>query len=100
MEGASAQRPGQKTADWLGVKKTPPDGDGGLNLEREEMIRILEEIIRDPDTIATARCTAIRTPREIPQQQAPASRFLYDDDAVLPMTGRDRRANKRLAAEQ
>ena len=29
-----------------------------MKLDREEMIRILEEIIRDPDTNATARCTA------------------------------------------
>ena len=61
-----------------------------LKLEREEMIRILEEIIRDPDTNATARCTAIRTLREIPEPPA-SEEFpeLYGD--VLPMTGRDRR---------
>jgi hypothetical protein len=29
-------------------------------MEVEEMIRILEEIIRDPDANPTARCTAIR----------------------------------------
>ena len=34
------------------------------------MIRILEEIIRDPDTNATARCTAIRTLRDIPEPPA------------------------------
>ena len=61
------------------------------------MIRILEEIIRDPDTNATARCTAIRTLREIPEPPA-FDASLYDAD-VLPMTGRDRRANKRLTAE-
>ena len=38
-----------------------------MRLDREEMIRILEEIIRDPETNATARCTAIRTLREIPE---------------------------------
>jgi hypothetical protein len=32
------------------------------------MIRILEEIIRDPETNPTARCTAIRTLLEFPQQ--------------------------------
>jgi hypothetical protein len=37
-------------------------------MEVEEMIRILEEIIRDPDANPTARCTAIRTLREFPQQ--------------------------------
>ena len=36
-----------------------------MRLDREEMIRILEEIIRDPETNATARCTAIRTVWEI-----------------------------------
>ena len=34
------------------------------------MIRILEEIMRDPETKATARCTAIRTLREIPEPPA------------------------------
>ena len=38
-----------------------------MMMEREEMITILEEIIRDPETNPTARCTAIRTLREIPQ---------------------------------
>ena len=32
-----------------------------MKLDREEMIRILEEIIRDPDTNATARCTGQQT---------------------------------------
>jgi hypothetical protein len=50
-------------------------------LEREEMIRILEEIIRDPETNATARCTAIRTLREFPQQpEANVFADLYPDD--------------------
>ena len=66
-------------------------------MDREEMIRILEEIIRDPDTNATARCTAIRTLREIPEPPA-VDESLYDGD-VLPMSGRDRRANKRLTVE-
>ena len=61
------------------------------------MIRILEEIIRDPETNATARCTAIRTLREIPEPPA-FDASLYDAD-VLPMTGRDRR-RQRLTAEQ
>jgi hypothetical protein len=34
-------------------------------MDAEETIEILEEIIRDPQTNATARCTAIRTLREI-----------------------------------
>jgi hypothetical protein len=49
------------TADCLRTKKTPPYRDGGMKLDREEMIRILEEIIRDPDTNATARCTGQQT---------------------------------------
>jgi hypothetical protein len=57
------------------------------------MIRVLEEIIRDPDTNATARCTAIRTLREIPEPPA-VNESLYDADVVLPMTGRARRANE------
>ena len=56
-----------------------------MKLDREEMIRILEEIIRDPDTNATARCTAIRTLREIPEPPA-LDESLYDG-SVLPMTG-------------
>jgi hypothetical protein len=62
------------------------------------MIRILEEIIRDPETNATARCTAIRTLRDIPEPPV-VDEFLYDADVVLPKTGRTRRANKRLTAE-
>jgi hypothetical protein len=34
-------------------------------LDRDEMVQILEDIIRHPDTNATARCTAIRTLLEI-----------------------------------
>ena len=69
-----------------------------MKLEREEMIRILEEIILDQDTNATARCTAIRTLREIPEPPA-VDESLYDG-GVLPMTGRARRAHKRLTAGQ
>ena len=43
-------------------------------MDREEMIRILEEIIRDPDTNPTARVTAIRALREIPPPE-PISEF-------------------------
>jgi hypothetical protein len=38
-------------------------------VDADEMIAILEELIRDPDTNPTARCTAIRTLREIDAQQ-------------------------------
>jgi hypothetical protein len=61
-------------------------------LEPEEMIRILEEIIRDPEANPTARCTAIRTLREIPELPV-ADDFLYHKDNVLRITGR--RPNKR-----
>ena len=65
-------------------------------MEREEMIRILEEIIRDPETNPTARCTAIRTLREIPQLPvAEASAYLYTD-VPLRRTGRN---HKRLKPE-
>jgi hypothetical protein len=62
-------------------------------LEREEMIRVLEEIIRDPDVYATARCTAIRTLREFPEPPA-VDESPYDDGDVLPMTGPARRAQQ------
>jgi hypothetical protein len=48
-------------------------------MDREEMIRILEEIIRDDDTNPTARVTAIRALREIAPLE-PSSEFddLYE----------------------
>jgi hypothetical protein len=46
----------------------------------------------------TARYTAIRALREFPEPPT-VDEFLYDD-TELPMTGRTRRADKRLAAEQ
>ena len=58
-------------------------------MEREEMVRILEEIIRDPDTNATARCTAIRTLRNIPQEPPPyVLADLYPEGFELRRTGR------------
>jgi hypothetical protein len=55
-EGANSELLARKTAWWLRVKKTLPRRDA---MDDKEMIRILEEIIRDPDTNPTARCTAI-----------------------------------------
>ena len=57
-------------------------------MDREEMITILEEIIRDPETNPTARCTAIRTLRDIPQPPV-IDDFaeLYGEDE-LRMSGR------------
>jgi hypothetical protein len=45
-------------------------------MDREEMIRILEEIIRDDDTNPTARVTAIRALREIAPLEASSE---FDD---------------------
>jgi hypothetical protein len=49
-------------------------------MDRAEMAEILEEIIRDPDTNPTARCTAIRTLLEIVPAAEPVSGFegLYE----------------------
>jgi hypothetical protein len=44
------------------------------------MIEILEEIIRNPETNATARCTAIRTLREFPQHLEAEFDDLYPED--------------------
>jgi hypothetical protein len=56
-------------------------------MEREEMIRILEEIIRDEDTNPTARVTAIRCLREIPQPPA-VDPDLYPADFQIRRKGR------------
>ena len=45
-------------------------------MDREEMIRILEEIIRDPDANPTARVTAIRALREIAPRETDSQ---FDD---------------------
>jgi hypothetical protein len=42
-------------------------------MDTEEMTAILEELIRDPDVNATARCTAIRTLRELQGPNPPKS---------------------------
>jgi hypothetical protein len=54
-------------------------------MERQEMVRILEGIIRDEGTNPTARCTAIRTLREIQAEEdwtagPPAFLHLYQRD--------------------
>lgn len=58
-------------------------------LGRDEMARILEEIIRDEDTNPTARCTAIRTLREI-QPPAPSSGKWAELDEFAPRRGNGR----------
>jgi hypothetical protein len=68
-------------------------------MEREEMVRILEEIIRDPNTNPTARVTAIRALKEFPKPPV-VDMSLYDEDEPLPMTGPVARAKRRLNAER
>ncbi len=63
------------------------------------MIRILEEIIRDPETNPTARVTAIRALKEFPKPPV-VDMSLYDENDVLPMTGPAPRVGKRLNAER
>ena len=48
-------------------KKTCPPRTGGVKLEPEEMIRILEEIARDEEANPTSRVTAIRALRLFPE---------------------------------
>jgi hypothetical protein len=42
-------------------------------MDTEEMTAILEALIRDPDTNPTAKCTAIRTLRELQGREPPKS---------------------------
>jgi hypothetical protein len=60
------------------------------SLDRNEMARILEEIIRDRDTNPTARCTAIRTLLEI-KPPAPSSGAWAELDELAPRRGNARR---------
>jgi hypothetical protein len=50
------------------------------------MIRILEEIIRDPDPNPTAKCTAIRTLREFPQQPEASARLSLEPGVLASTT--------------
>ena len=68
-------------------------------MEREEMVRILEEIIRDPNTNPTARVTAIRALKEFPQPPV-IDMSLSDENDLLPMIGPVGRAKRRLNADQ
>jgi len=52
-------------------------------MDSEEMVRILEEIIRADDTNPTARCTAIRTLREI-APEPPMAEGLADLYGLTP----------------
>jgi hypothetical protein len=56
-------------------------------LKTAEMVTILESIIRDEKTNPTAKCTAIRTLRQIEEESGQRDelddeleRILYDDD--------------------
>jgi hypothetical protein len=62
-------------------------------MDADEMIRILEEIIRDEDTNATARCTAIRTLREI-APEPPATGAMYALDEFRPLRRKRAQAPK------
>ena len=57
-----------------------------MKLEVEEMVRLLEEIARDPDSNPSARVTAIRALRLFPES-LPLDESLYHPDNVLPMSG-------------
>ena len=46
----------------------------GAVMDRSEMIKILEELILDESTNATAKCTAIRTLRELQGDELPESK--------------------------
>jgi hypothetical protein len=56
-------------------------------VDKEEMVRIFEEIIRDRDTNPTARCTAIRTLLEIAPAAEPISGFEHLDEVSRRRTG-------------
>jgi hypothetical protein len=51
----------------------------------EEMVCILEDLIRDPETNATAKCTGIRVLREIQQQVG--LQEVVDDDLERALYG-------------
>jgi hypothetical protein len=50
-------------------------------LDRDEMVEILEEIIRDPETNSTARCTAIRTLLDIKPPEPSSDAWAALDEA-------------------
>jgi len=80
VETSALEKPPIGTAQ----RKLPPDGERGLNVEREEMIRILETIIRDPHTNTTARCTAIRTLRDFRSSRKPMCLPTYTRTTLSP----------------
>jgi hypothetical protein len=64
-------------------------------MEREEMVQILEELIRSPETNPTAKCTAIRTLMEIAPDPPVAGDLFADlDEDVLPMRPRHARTKR------
>ena len=87
-DGGPAAPQGVGRPGWLGAKKTPPEGWGrerGRALTGTRWSEILEEIIRDPDTNSTARCTAIRTLLDI-KPPAPSSDAWAALDEAWPPT--------------
>jgi len=62
-------------------------------MDADEMIEILEELIRDPDTNPTAKCTAIRTLREI-APEPPKAGAMYALDEFRPLRRKRAQAPK------
>jgi hypothetical protein len=56
--------------------------EGGL--DRDEMVEILEEIIRDPETNSTARYTAIRTLLDIKPPELSSDAWAALDETWPP----------------
>jgi hypothetical protein len=82
---------GPLTVGWVGARKTPPPADlneragwtrSGHDPRRDD--RDPRGDIRDEDTNATARCTAIRTLREIEEKLPPAAGAFDDLDELAP----------------
>jgi len=64
-------------------------------MEPTEMVQILEEIIRDPATNATARCTAIRTLREVQDDLPKTAKDEFDElDEQMGVTSLDKRRKR------
>jgi hypothetical protein len=68
-------------------------------MEPTEMVQILEDIIRDPETNATARCTAIRTLRELQADMPKTARDEFDElDALANVASLDKKRRYRAPA--
>jgi hypothetical protein len=81
-ERISAWSDDRRLPSWK--KKRPPQRRDE-HMQTDEMIAILEEIIRDPNTNPTAKCTGIRTLREI--QEKAGARDEVDDELERMLYG-------------